>query len=145
MTISRGWLIPIATDDLPPGDLLSHAESFTAPWLTQEGAHELIAWSRLPGRRDSSTMALLFISGAAQYKRERLLEPSLPDVTSHELQSLAPSTSPWVTRIVRGQPWVAESRTQYVSPSKEIHDTVGADPSGPATAKGLDRLFGLTR
>ena len=61
------------------------------------------------------------------------------------LQTLAPSTSLWVTRIVRGQPWAAERRTQYVSPSKEIHDTVGIDPSGPATANGLDRLRGLTR
>ena len=28
------------------------------------------------------------------------------------VQSLAPSTSLWVTRIVRGQPWASESRTQ---------------------------------
>ena len=58
---------------------------------------------------------------------------------------LAPSTSLCVTRIVLGQPRASESRTQYVSPSKEIHDTVGMDPSGPDSAEGLERVFGLTR
>jgi hypothetical protein len=31
-----------------------------------------------------------------------------------------------------------------VSPSKEMPDTVGAGPSGPARARGLERCFGLT-
>ena len=57
---------------------------------------------------------------------------------------LAPSTSLWLTRIVRGHPWASASRTQYVVPSKLIHRTVGITPSGPA-AKGLDRFLGLDR
>src|SRR5277367_6994744 len=47
-------------------------------------------------------------------------------------------------RIERGQPLAAESRTQYMSPSKEIPDTVGVCPSGPDRPGGLERYFGLT-
>jgi len=43
----------------------------------------------------------------------------------------------------RGQPSATESRTQYVSPSKEIHDTVGGGPSGADGAGRLARYFGL--
>jgi hypothetical protein len=90
-------------------------------------------------------MALLAVQGAQfTHKRNRPRGHSYL-ITSPDFQNLAPSTSLWVTRIVRGQPWVADSRTQYVSPSKEIHDTVGVDPSVAGTAKGLDRLFELTR
>jgi hypothetical protein len=36
----------------------------------------------------------------------------MTDVVSPSFYFLAPSTSLWVTRIERGQPWAAESRTQ---------------------------------
>jgi len=47
--------------------------------------------------------------------------------------------------MVRGQPWAADKPTQYVSPSKLIHATVGVEPSGEDVAKGLDQFFWFTR
>jgi hypothetical protein len=60
------------------------------------------------------------------------MRPGVAGVRAAPLKSLyrlTQSISFCVTRIVRGHPRDSASRTQYTSPSKEIHDTIGTAPS----------------